>query len=137
MAAVVLDCSVTLSWLMPDEGNAQAAEVRTLVTDEGAVVPMLWPIELGNALLFAVRGRRVTTVQRATAIEALGQLPIEIDTKTLAKVWSDTLTLADELRLTLYDACYVELAKRRALPLATLDKELRAAGKKLGIPLLG
>jgi predicted nucleic acid-binding protein len=137
VAALVLDCSVTLSWFMPDEGDAQGAEVRTLVTDEGAVVPMLWPIELGNALLFAMRGRRVTSAQRKTAIEALGQLPIEIDPKTLAKVWSDTLTLADELRLTLYDACYLELAKRRALPLATLDKELRAAGRKLGIPLLG
>ena len=45
--------------------------------------------------------------------------------------------VADRFRLTLYDACYLELAQRRALPLATLDKDLRKAAKTLDIPLLG
>lgn len=40
-------------------------------------------------------------------------------------------------RLTLYDACYLELAQRRGLPLATLDTDLREAAKTLDIPLLG
>jgi hypothetical protein len=31
----------------------------------------------------------------------------------------------------------LELAHRRSLPLASLDEELRAAGRALGIPLLG
>ena len=31
----------------------------------------------------------------------------------------------------------LELAHRRSLPLASLDKELRAAGRPLGVPLLG
>jgi hypothetical protein len=30
----------------------------------------------------------------------------------------------------------LELAHRRSLPLASLDEELRAAGRALGIPLL-
>ncbi|MBX9841725.1 MAG: type II toxin-antitoxin system VapC family toxin [Xanthobacteraceae bacterium] len=137
MAALVLDCSATLSWFMPDEGGPGAAELRERVTNEGAVVPVLWPIEVGNVFLFAMRGRRIDPAQRAAALEALGQLPIEIDTGTLNEIWTATLALADELRLTLYDACYLELARRRALPLATLDKELRTAGRKLGIPLLG
>ena len=41
MAAVVLDCSATLSWFMPDEDGPQARDLRTFVTDQGAVVPML------------------------------------------------------------------------------------------------
>jgi predicted nucleic acid-binding protein len=36
-----------------------------------------------------------------------------------------------------YDAAYVELARRRRLPLATLDEEMRAAGAKLGLQSLG
>jgi predicted nucleic acid-binding protein len=134
---MVLDCSVALSWLMADEGGANAIELRRRVTDEGAVVPMLWPLELGNALVFAMRGRRVSLEQRAAALEAIGQLPIEIDADTLVRAWTDTLALADKLRLTLYDACYLELAQRRRLPLATLDKELRTAAGKLGVALLG
>ena len=137
MAALVLDCSVALSWFMPDEAGPAADELRMRVTDEGAIVPVLWPIELGNVLVIAMRSRRVNSGQRAAVLEALGQLPIEVDADTLARVWTDTLALADQLRLSLYDACYLELAQRRRLPLATLDKELRAAARKLDMPLLG
>jgi predicted nucleic acid-binding protein len=47
------------------------------------------------------------------------------------------LHLADRFRLTLYDAAYLELAVRRNLPLATLDRELRDAAKAVGVDLLG
>jgi predicted nucleic acid-binding protein len=137
VVAVVLDCSAALSWFMPDEDGTEARELRGLVTDQGAWVPMLWPIELANAFVCAMRARRISAAQRAAALDALGELPIEIDPETLVKIWTDTLALAERLRLTAYDACYLELAQRRRLPLATLDKELRSAAKKLGIPLLG
>jgi predicted nucleic acid-binding protein len=45
--------------------------------------------------------------------------------------------LADRFALTPYDAAYVELAQRLALPLATLDDPLRAAATALGVALLG
>jgi predicted nucleic acid-binding protein len=35
--------------------------------------------------------------------------------------------------LSVYDASYLELATRRGLPLATLDKDLMAAAKAIGI----
>jgi predicted nucleic acid-binding protein len=41
------------------------------------------------------------------------------------------------LQLTVYDAAYLELAQRRNLPLPTLDGELRAAAKSLGLGLMG
>jgi predicted nucleic acid-binding protein len=44
---------------------------------------------------------------------------------------------ADRFQLTLYDAAYLELAHRRSLPLASLDADLRDAGRALGVPLLG
>ena len=47
------------------------------------------------------------------------------------------LRLSERFDLTLYDAVFLELAQRRALPLATLDRELRAAGSGLGVELLG
>ncbi|MCX7314313.1 MAG: type II toxin-antitoxin system VapC family toxin [Alphaproteobacteria bacterium] len=136
MAAVVLDCSAALSWFMPDEDEPNARELRTLVTDSGAVVPMLWPIEMGNIFVMAVRSGRISASDRAAAIAALGELPIEIDSETLTMIWTDTMVLADQHRLTVYDACYLDLAHRRHLPLATRDKELRAAARKLGVPIL-
>ena len=49
--------------------------------------PVLWPIELGNAMLFAVRGRRSQPQPAIAALEALGQLPslqLSVDAETLA-----------------------------------------------------
>jgi predicted nucleic acid-binding protein len=40
-------------------------------------------------------------------------------------------------RLTLYDAAYLELAKRRSLPLPTVDRDLCAAASVEGVVLLG
>ena len=39
--------------------------------------------------------------------------------------------------MTLYDAAYLELARRRALPLATLDRDLRTAAAAENIKVEG
>jgi predicted nucleic acid-binding protein len=64
-------------------------------------------------------------------------LEISVDQETDTFAWTSSLQLADRFSLTLYDACYIELAQRRELPLASLDRELRTAGRALGLPLLG
>jgi predicted nucleic acid-binding protein len=38
--------------------------------------------------------------------------------------------------LTTYDAAYLELAMRRGLPLATRDRPLKAAAKRVGVKIL-
>jgi predicted nucleic acid-binding protein len=52
-------------------------------------------------------------------------------------LWTATLALADRFRLTVYDAAYLELARRRHLPLATADRALRAGARALGLELAG
>ena len=47
------------------------------------------------------------------------------------------MTLANRFQLTLYDAAYLELAQRRALPPTALDQPPRAAATALGLALLG
>jgi predicted nucleic acid-binding protein len=71
------------------------------------------------------------------ALAPLSAMPIAVDPDTDSQVWRTTLHLADRFRLTAYDAVYVELAQRRSLPLASFDKDLRAAGATLGLKLLG
>jgi predicted nucleic acid-binding protein len=60
-----------------------------------------------------------------------------LDAETSARAWDETLQLAEAYRLTAYDAAYLELAHRRALPLATLDEEMRVAADAVGITVLG
>ncbi len=60
-------------------------------------------------------------------------MAIEIDDETDQRAWSATLRLAERHKLTLYDAAYLELADRRALPLASLDAALCAAAASIGV----
>lgn len=134
---LVLDSSVTIAWYVPDEHSEAMHALLDRVTAQGAVVPLHWQLEVGNALLLAMRRRRISSQLRSDALAQLLELQITLDSQTLEQAWASTLALADTHRLTLYDACYLELAQRRALPLATSDKDLRAAGRALGLELLG
>ncbi len=134
---LVLDSSVTITWFMPEEGTGATLSVLDQVTQHGAFVPIHWSIEVGNALLVATRGRRISAEKRKEALEQLVGLQISADTRSLDEAWDASLALAETFRLTLYDACYLELAQRRKLPLASLDRDLRKAAKALSIPLLG
>ncbi len=124
------------AWFAPDEHSILSQALLDRVAENGAVVSDFWRMETGNALLQATRRKRLTIPQCTEALRQLAELAIAIDTETLLHAWDVTLQLADRHRLTLYDACYLELARRRSLPLATFDKDLRAAGRKLGLSLL-
>jgi predicted nucleic acid-binding protein len=132
----VLDSSLTIAWFVSDEHRSSNQSLLDRAADQGAVVPILWRMETANALLLATRRKRITIPQRAEALRLLGSLPLEVDSETASHAWGSALRLADSFRLTLYDACYLELAQRRGLPLASLDSDLRAAARKLKIPLL-
>jgi predicted nucleic acid-binding protein len=135
--SLVLDSSVTLAWIYPDETTDAIRQVFDDVAESGAVVPALWRLEVGNGLTVAVRRGRITAALRAAALADLTLIDVSIDAATDTNAWGTTLHLADRFRLTLYDAAYLELAQRRFLPLASLDRELRAAAQALSLPLGG
>lgn len=129
----VLDSSVALAWVLPDEHNSYADQLLERLIAEGAVVPPIWPLEVGNVLLVAVRRGRLRQEEFEIAVERLARLPIEVEIEATDHALAGVLLLAAQLGLTTYDAAYLDLAKRRNLPLATLDKRLRiaCAGAKL------
>jgi predicted nucleic acid-binding protein len=132
----VLDNSVALAWCFQDEQTPDLLALLDRVAETGAIAPLLWPLEALNGLLMAERRRRLTSQQRATLAALLHDLPITLDDETATRAWTETATLAERFALSLYDAAYLELAHRRRLPLATLDRPLRTAAATLGLPLL-
>jgi predicted nucleic acid-binding protein len=135
--SLVLDSSATLARLWEDETTEAVSRLFELIRDTGAWVPSLWRLEVANALEMDVRRGRHVAEFRDGALADLALLPIQIDPETDRHAWGATLRLAGRHRLTLYDAAYLELALRRQLPLATLDRQLRAAAENEGIGLLG
>lgn len=132
----VLDCSMALCWVLPDEHNAVADAIAERLESDTAWVPAIWPLEVGNVLLVATRRSRITPEERATLLNTLRALPIQIDETMPDQVLDATLGIADRQGLTSYDAAYLELAQRKSLPLATLDNALAAAAAGEGVKTL-
>ncbi|WP_338666194.1 type II toxin-antitoxin system VapC family toxin (plasmid) [Pararoseomonas sp. SCSIO 73927] len=137
MTRCVLDSSVALAWVLPGEGTDATEALLDEIAAGGAAAPGLWPLETANVLLYAEKARRITQDERRRSLTTLAALPIHIDPDTAAQAWSRTLSLAEAQGLTIYDASYLELALRLALPLASLDKKLRQATAASGVELLG
>lgn len=135
--SLVLDSSVTLAWIYGDETTEAIRRVFDAIAENGAVVPALWRLEVANSLTMAIRRGRIDAEFRQAALADLALLDITADQQTDSQAWTETLHLADHFRLTVYDAAYLELARRRKLPLATLDEELRTAATAIGVTLLG
>ena len=133
--SLVLDCSATLAFLLDDEHNDHSLPVLKQIAEYGAIVPPLWAFEVGNSLTMAMRRKRINAELRDKALQTLNGFDIQVDQASLDQAWRDTLELADQYRLTVYDAAYLELAQRRALPLATLDEALAQAARQAGVPV--
>ena len=101
---------------------------------ESALAPSLWWFEMRNALIQGERRGRFTETRSARFLRFISRLAITLDR---APDEGRVLALARRHRLTVYDAAYLELAVREALPLATLDAELAAAAQAEQVALIG
>jgi predicted nucleic acid-binding protein len=135
--SLVLDSSATLAWIYMEERSEAIASVFDQLIAAGAWVPSLWRLEIANVLEMGVRRGRMDAAFRDATLADLELLPIQTDPDTEKHAWRSTLRLAERHRLTIYDAAYLELAMRRGLPLASLDRELRAAAAAERVALLG
>lgn len=129
---VVVDASVVLAWLMPDEQSDQAHALLANASSAGAQAPALLHYEVGNALAQAARRSRIVKAQHDAMLAAFFGLPVSIDAPEAAAITRAT-ELANTLRLSVYDASYLELALRRDCPLASLDRALLAAARAAGV----
>ena len=129
----VLDCSVAMSWVFPDEATEATDQLRGSLVEGRAFVPALWPIEVANVLLVATRRQRIDRTEWPRIARNLGALPLVIDPVSTSRIWGEVLDVAHTHRLSAYDAMYLELAIRMQLPLATLDRALAAAGRAAGV----
>jgi predicted nucleic acid-binding protein len=127
---------MALSMLLPDEQSHAADALAERFTDGSPSVPTIWPLEVRNALLAALRQKRLTTAEFEERLEVLALLPVEVEPPADSSALKRALGLARRFDLSLYDASYVDLARQRGLPLATLDAKLRKACGALRIPVL-
>lgn len=129
----VLDASVTGTWMYKDEDHLDAAHAFDLLLAEIVVMPAIWWFEVRNLLITGERRKRFSRDEVDTLRNDLDAFPIEIDHVPDEGAIFD---LARRHNLTFYDGAYLELAVRRRLPLATLDRALITAARAMGVGLV-
>ncbi len=133
--AIVVDASVVAAHLLPDEDNREAvAKILARLDEEDGIVPPIFRYEIRNILLMAKRRKRIDGRHLQQLLAELADLSLAQDE---AANDANMLELADRLDLTIYDAAYLEVAKRRRVPLATFDAALARAADAEQIVVLG
>jgi predicted nucleic acid-binding protein len=129
----VLDASVTLSWFVDRPVAPYAAHVKQLLLKESqAVVPVIWRLEVANGFVMTERGLSLPS-DTTEMLQALDVVLQSIETVSDSVSMRQIIAAARDFRLTAYDAAYLELARAQKLPIATLDRQIKAAAAQAGI----
>ncbi len=133
----MVDASVALCWYFPGQKTPYTETILTRVAGgDEAIVPAIWPLEMVNSLVVAVRQKGITVAQFDAFIADIKDLPIAIDLGGVGRSYSSIVRLCRQFQLSSYDAAYLDLALIEGVALATLDKNLRAAAKASGVEWL-
>lgn len=129
MVQIVIDTAALLAVLLEEPERPALLAATT-----GAVLfaPASLPWEVGNALVAAVRRRRLTAAEAEAGWTAYQTIPIRLVEVDIGRA----MALATERGLYAYDAYMLELARNRGLPLLTLDAKLSDAARLAGIALV-
>lgn len=133
MTDMIVDASVSASWLLGDEDDARADRALDALSEQPGIAPRLWLYEMRNILLVACRRERIDETGMWARMSALADLPIGIDDDADLDT---AFELARRHDLSYYDALYLELAQRRRATLATLDSRLASAAVAEGVATL-
>lgn len=133
--SLVLDASAAIAWMYGEAAAPELSRLYEATKELGAYVPQIWRVEIANVLLVGYRRGRYGLSIMEDHLADLALLRIAIDPETQNQAWDRIVELAVTHNLTSYDACYLELAARMRLPLATLDKQLMQAAPQAGVQL--
>ena len=133
MRAIVPDNSIVLSWCLADENDPTADRAMRIVIEDGAVVPGIWWYELRNALVVNERRGRLDPADTRSTLADVREMRFAIDRDHDEAV---LLELSRRHNLSVYDAAYLEVARRCALPLASLDRRLCEAASACHVAVL-
>lgn len=132
----MLDASVAVRWALLDGSGADrqyADRVLDSLVDQEALVPALWYTETVQVLRCAEREGLLGESAVTAFLSQLAKLPIAMDQTPPAAIQLAAASVSREFRLSGYDAQYLELATRRKLSIATLDRDFRKSARRAGV----
>ena len=137
MESFVLDVSACMPWCCEDEATPSSEQTLVwAIAGANLHVPSLWPWEIMNAVAVAIRRGRIPAQRASQFFEQVSAFNIWMSPAPAVHDFARLSLLASRLRLTAYDAAYLDLAQQLGLPLATLDEELKRAAVLEGVEVV-
>ena len=118
--ALVIDASIVVKWFVPETDSTDALKIRDdhVNGEVSLFAPDLLTYELANALRYRTS---ITDNDLRKSIESIFQLDLALIGPTTESI-SRTAMLARSLDISIYDACYLELAQSLECQVITSDK---------------
>lgn len=126
---VVVDASVATMWYLPQSYSDQA--VSLLGSGHDLVAPELLRLEVGSALLRAVRRKELTRPEAGHVIRSL--LPEALRFLPMGEEAATPFEIAERFGGSIYDAVYIALAQALRAPISTDDVQLARTARKAGV----
>lgn len=121
---IVIDASIAVKWVLPEEGSEQAADLL----DQDLIAPAFWLAEAANALWRRHRRGEMTASQATSRMVELRNAPVgSSDIEPLAE---RALSLAVELEHPVYDCLYLALALSRDTHVVTADRHFATVANR-------
>jgi len=133
VVAFVADNSVVLSWFYPRQATDYTERLLTLSDHAEVHTAFIWPAEITNAALNLAKRKLIKKTDVDMLLDSVFSFGLK--TATPPSDYRRLFELADEFELTTYDAAYLELAQRLAVPLATRDQALLKAARLMNLNL--
>ena len=131
----VIDASIIVAWYSPGEVNTYADSILACFNNEIAITPPLCCLEVNNVLRVLEKKGALSDLGVEKILASINDMPINRDNNPISFEIPLVRRLSAQYGLTIYDACYLELAVRLSLPIATLDTQLIEAAKAAGVSL--
>lgn len=126
---IVLDASVAVAWFLPEQYASFAAGL--VAARHELTAPDIIVAEVGSALAKAFRRGYIKQPRIVAAIHHLSSGIVELQPSV--PLLPDAADLACRLRCSVYDAAYLELARRRRIPIVTDDARLAEVAGSINV----
>jgi predicted nucleic acid-binding protein len=123
--SLVIDASALAAVIFEEP---ERAAVAGITRGHELHAPPIIELELPNIYLKKLRRRPTDADPIRKRLTLFFAMPIQISAVDPGRA----LALAERFSLSFYDACYLQLAEERDMPLVTLDKRLAVAVATLG-----
>jgi predicted nucleic acid-binding protein len=120
---VVVDASVAVKWVLPED-HSEAA-LRVLESGVGMIAPAHWLAEAVNAVWTACRRTAITRDEIHQLVATLAEAPVA--SVPLNEIAATAMDLSLRADVSVYDALYIALALRDNAILITDDRRLLQA----------